>query len=91
MSPIDETDAAVGELEIVVEVAGNLVRRQIHAEHGKSAAAALGQQRFLHFARQIELALDALLLDQIVGHACVVDRKRGRRGEEAQHLGVCRR
>ncbi len=84
----DEADAPVRQLEVIVEIARDLVRRQVHAEHREHAAAALGQQRFLQLAREIELALHALLLDQLVGHARVVDRERGRRRDQAQHLGV---
>jgi hypothetical protein len=84
----DKTDAAIGQVEIIVEVARDLVRRQVHAEQGKTVTATLGQQRFLHAPGEVEFALHARLLDQLVCHARIVDGQRSRCGHQAQDLGI---
>ena len=84
----EEADAPVGQIEVVVEIAGNLVCRQVHPEQRETVATALRQQRFLHAPGEVEFALHARLLDQFIGHARIVDGQRGRRRDQAQDLGI---
>ncbi len=84
----EEGDAPVGQVEIVVEIAGYLVRRQVDADQREAAAATLRQQRLLDRTREIDLAADALLLDDRPRQLRVVDRERGRRGDEAQDFRI---
>jgi hypothetical protein len=83
-----ERDAAIGQVEEIVEIPGYLPRRQVDCAQGVAAAAALGQQRTLQPACHAQLALDPVLLHQIAGHARDIERQRGGRGEQAQRVAI---
>ena len=84
----DEARCGRRAAEIIVEIAGNLVGRKIHADDRKRITTRFRQQRFLHLPREREFALDALLLDQAFGELRAVDGERGRCGDETQDVGV---
>ena len=76
----DKADASVGKLEVVVEVARDLVRGQIHAEHRKLPRRRLGNSdfcslrarsnsRFMRCCSTRSLAMRALLIASDVGAA----------------------
>ena len=81
-------NAAIAQQKKIIEVAGNLKRRQIQPVHGEIGGW-LGRQKIaLNLARQIEFALHALLLDQRLGHLRVMHGQRNHPSQYLQELLV---
>ena len=86
--PQPPRNATIGQGKEIVEIAGDFAGRVVEPAHREAAIAGVGQQAALDLARQIQLAANALLLDQCFGHLRVADRQRYHAGQCLQQLLV---
>ena len=83
-----EANAAIVELEEIVEIPRHGSGRVINAGNGKFFNARNRQQGTLDFSRQFQLAGKPLLFDQRLGHAGILDGQRSGRAHRLQQVQI---